>query len=321
LNYSRIIGTGGYLPEQIRTNADLEKLVDTTDQWIVERTGIRQRHVAGPGETASSMAEMAARRAIEAAGIDAAEIGLIVVGTSSPDRIFPSTGCLLQDRLGIKNGCPAFDVQAACAGFVYALSIADQYVRTGTARYALVVGSEANSRILDWTDRGTCIIFGDGAGAVVLGASEEPGILSTHVHADGSYKDLLYVPNPLEGQEADGRRPHMRMFGNEVFKVAVNTLGRIVDETLEANGMTREDVKWLVPHQANIRIIQATARKLRMPMENVVVTIERQGNTSGASVPLALDEAVRDGRIQRGDVVLLEAFGGGFTWGSALMKY
>jgi len=321
LKYSRIIGTGGYLPEQVRTNADLEKLVDTTDQWIVERTGIRRRHVAGADETASSMAEIAARRALEAAGRTAEDVGLIIVATSSPDRIFPSTACLVQQRLGIRNGCPAFDVQAACAGFAYGLSIADQFVRTGAARTALVIGSEANSRILDWTDRGTCIIFGDGAGAVLLGASDEPGVLSTHIHADGSYKDLLYVPNPLEGQEADGRKPHMRMFGSEVFKVAVNTLGRIVDETLEANGMTRADVDWLVPHQANIRIIQATARKLRMPMERVVVTIEDQGNTSGASVPLALDEAVRDGRIKTGDVVLLEAFGGGFTWGSALVRF
>ena len=320
MNYSRISGTGGYLPEQVLTNADLEHRVETTDAWIVERTGIRRRHIAGPDETASSMAEVAARRALATAGIEARALDLIVVATSSPDRIFPSTACLLQERLGV-HGCAAFDVQAACAGFTYALGIADQFIRSGTARYALVVGSEVNSRILDWSDRGTCIIFGDGAGAMVIESATEPGILSTHLHADGRYKDLLYVPNPLEGQEADGRKPHMRMFGSEVFKVAVNTLGRIVDETLEANGVGKDAVDWLVPHQANIRIIQATARKLRMPMERVVVTIEEQGNTSAASVPLALDEAIRDGRIRRGELVLLEAFGGGFTWGSALVRY
>ncbi len=320
MKYSKILGTGGYLPETIRTNAELEQYVDTSDEWIVERTGISERRIAKEGETASQMGTLAAQRALQAAQIDAQQIDLIVVATSSPDRIFPSTACLIQNQLGIA-GCGAMDVQAACAGFAYALSVADQYVRSGAAKHALVIGTECNSRIIDWTDRSTCIIFGDGAGAVVLGQSEEGGILSTHIHADGQYQDLLYVPNPLKGQErTPNERSYMVMKGNEVFKVAVKTLGQIVDETLDAHGLSREDVDWLVPHQANIRIIQATARKLKMPMERVVVTVDRHGNTSGASIPLALDEAVRDGRIQKGDLVLLEAFGGGFAWGSALVR-
>jgi 3-oxoacyl-[acyl-carrier-protein] synthase-3 len=302
------------------SNAEIARSLDTSDEWIAERTGIRRRHIAGAEETASSMAEVAARKAIEAADIEPDSVDLIVLATSSPDRVYPSTACLLQERLGIR-GCAAFDVQAACAGFSYVLGIAHQFIRSGSARNALVVSSEVNSRILDWTDRGTCIIFGDGAGAVVLEAAEEPGILSTHLHADGQYKDLLYVPNPLEGQEGDGRRPHMRMFGNEVFKVAVNTLGQAVEEALSANGAKQADVDWLVPHQANIRIIRALAKKLHMPMERVIVTIEDQGNTSGASIPLALDEGIRDGRIQRGDTLLLVGFGGGFAWGSALVRY
>ncbi len=316
--YSRIAGTGGYLPETVRTNDDISRMVDTSDAWIVERTGIRERRIAAPHETASSMGERAARQAIAAAGWEPASIDLIIMATSTPDRIFPSAACILQQRLGIRE-CGAFDVQAACSGFIYALSIADQFIRAGTASRVLVVGSEINSRLVDWSDRATCILFGDGAGAVVLEASAEPGILSTHIHADGHYQDLLYLPNPEMG--ISGEPPYVKMQGNEVFKIAVNTLGRIVDETLAANGLEKADVDWLVPHQANIRIIAATARKLKMPMERVVVTIERQGNTSSASVPLALHEAVRDGRIRRGQILLMEAFGGGFTWGSALVRY
>jgi 3-oxoacyl-[acyl-carrier-protein] synthase III len=320
--YARIAGTGGYLPAHVRTNDHIAATVDTSDEWIMERTGIRSRHIAADDETASSMAEHAARQAIAMAGIQPDDIGLIIVATSSPDRVFPSTACLLQHRLGIVQCCAAFDVQAACSGFIFALSIADQYVRTGFVGRALIVGSEINSRLLDWSDRSTCILFGDGAGAVVLEASETPGILSTHIHSDGQYQDLLYLPN---ARGVTACRPDtldaIQMSGNEVFKIAVNTLGKIVDDTLAANQMNQADVDWLVPHQANIRIISATAKKLKMPMERVVVTIEEQGNTSSASVPLALNEAVRDGRIQRGQVVLMEAFGGGFAWGSALIRY
>jgi 3-oxoacyl-[acyl-carrier-protein] synthase III len=322
LIYSRILGTGGYLPENIVTNSDLEKKVDTTDAWITERTGIKQRHIAVEGQNTCDLAEQAALRAIEMAGIDKNDIDLIVVATTTPDQVFPSTACLLQDRLGI-HGAPAFDVQAVCTGFVYALSVADKFVKSGSHKTALVVGAETMSRITDWTDRGTCILFGDGAGAVIIQASEEPGILSTHIHADGQYKDLLKVDAGVStdfSKLKDGTA-FMQMRGNEVFKTAVNTLGRIVDETLEANNLQKSDVDWLVPHQANIRIINATAKKLGMSLDNVVVTVDRHGNTSGASVPLALDEAVRDGRIKRGDTLLLEAFGGGFTWGSALIKF
>jgi 3-oxoacyl-[acyl-carrier-protein] synthase-3 len=317
--YSRIAGTGGYLPEEIRSNDDISKMVDTSDSWIYERTGIKNRHVAASHETASSMAEVVARQALETAGIDAQEIDLIVLASSTPDRVFPSAACLLQQRLEIRD-CAAFDVSAACSGFIYALSIADQYIKSGTAKKVLVIGSELNTRVVDWTDRGTCILFGDGAGGVILEASEEPGVLSTHIHSDGKYQDLLYLPNPqaeIEPEE-DG---NIVMKGNEVFRIAVNTLGRIVDETLAANNMTRAEIDWLVPHQANTRIIEATAKKLKMSMDHVVMTLENQGNTSSASVPLALNEAVRDGRIKRGQTILLEAFGGGFTWGSALIKY
>jgi 3-oxoacyl-[acyl-carrier-protein] synthase-3 len=322
MNRSRILGTGGYLPEKVLTNADLEKMVDTTDEWITSRTGIRERHIAADGETTCDLAEHAARRALAAAGVEPADIDLIIVGTTTPDRIFPSTACLLQERLGIR-GCAAFDVQAVCTGFVYALGIADQFIRSGSAKLALVVGAETLSRIVDWTDRGTCVLFGDGAGAVVVGRSDVPGILSSHLHADGRHKDLLTVSGGIS-QGADsmlGRNGKVKMEGNSVFKVAVNTLGRIVDETLQANGLAKSDVKWLVPHQANTRIIEATAEKLDMPMDQVVITVDRHGNTSAASIPLAFDEAVRDGRIQRGDTVLMEAFGGGFTWGSVLLKY
>lgn len=320
-HYSRVIGTGGYLPEEVRTNEQISQTVDTSDSWIFERTGIKSRRIAGADETASSMAEIAARQAIEAAGCDPEDIDLIIVATGTPDRVYPSTGCLLQRRLGIKN-CVAFDVQAACSGSIFALSIADQYIKSGAAKKVLVVGSEICSRVVDWTDRGTCILFGDGAGAVLLSASEEVGILSTHIHSDGEYEDLLYCPNPQAATEANkDEAGYINMRGNEVFKVAVNTLGRIVDETLAANNMQQSDVDWLVPHQANTRIIAATAKKLKMSMDHVILTLENQGNTSSASVLLALNEGVRDGRIQRGQVVLLEAFGAGFTWGSALIKY
>ncbi len=321
MTYSRIIGTGSYLPEKILTNAELEKMVDTSDEWITDRTGIRKRHIVD-GQTTCDLAEQAARNAIEASGVSIHDIDLIIVATTTPDRIFPSTACLLQDRLDI-HGSAAFDVQAVCTGFVYALGLADMFVTTGKAKNALVVGAETLSNIVDWTDRGTCVLFGDGAGAVVLSASEEQGILSTHLHADGQYKELLTVPAGLsENPEAlKAGEAFVEMKGNEVFKVAVNTLGRIVDETLDANNMQKSDIDWLVPHQANIRIIKATAKKLSMSMDNVVVTVDEHGNTSAASIPLALDIAVRDGRIKKGDTVLLEAFGGGFTWGSALLKY
>ncbi|HKJ77558.1 MAG TPA: beta-ketoacyl-ACP synthase III [Gammaproteobacteria bacterium] len=322
MNYGKILGTGGYLPEKVLTNADLERMVETNDDWITERTGIKERRIAADDETTCDLAEQAARRAMEAAGVDKGDIDLIVVATTTPDRIFPSTACLLQQRLDI-HGCPAFDVQAVCTGFVYALGVVDQFIRTGAARCALVVGAETLSRIVDWSDRGTCVLFGDGAGAVVVGAADRPGIHSTHLHADGEYTELLTVPGGVSRGYEDLRQGYafIQMQGNEVFKMAVNTLGRIADETLAANGMKKEDVDWLVPHQANIRIIGATARKLKLPMERVVTTVDRHGNTSAASVPLALDTAVRDGRIQRGDTILLEAFGGGFTWGSALIDY
>ncbi|HEY5682873.1 MAG TPA: beta-ketoacyl-ACP synthase III [Sulfuricaulis sp.] len=320
--YSRIIGTGGYLPAKVLTNQDLEQMVETTDQWIVERTGIRERHIASEDETTAFMGEQAARRAIEAAGISAREIDLIVVATTTADQVFPSTACLIQERLGI-HGCAAFDVQAVCTGFVYALGVADKFVRTGSAKCALVVGSETLSRIIDWTDRTTCVLFADGAGAVILRASDRPGIISTHLHADGKYKDLLCVPAGISKgyDKVMNGTAYVKMEGNEVFKVAVNTLGRIVDETLAANHMKKTDIQWLVPHQANHRIIAATAKKLGMSMDHVVMTVDRHGNTSAASIPLAFDEAVRDGRIKLDDTVMMEAFGGGFTWGSVLLKY
>ncbi len=320
MRYSRITGTGGYLPERVLTNADLERMVDTTDGWIVSRTGIRKRHIARDDETTCDLAEQAAHRAIEAAGIRANDIDLIVLGTTTPDIVFPSTACLLQQRLDI-HGCAAFDVQAVCTGFIYALAIADKFIRTEAARCALVIGAETYSRIVDWTDRTTCVLFGDGAGAVVLQSSHEPGILSSHLHADGQYQELLKVPGGLSYGPHQGSNAYVKMQGNEVFKIAVNILGRIVDETLAANNLTKRDMDWLVPHQANIRIIAATAKKLDMPMSRVIVTIGEHANTSAASVPLALDQAIRDGRIKRGEILLLEALGAGFTWGSVLVKY
>ncbi|MCH7882262.1 MAG: ketoacyl-ACP synthase III [Proteobacteria bacterium] len=320
--YARITGTGGFLPENVMTNADLEKIVDTTDQWIRERTGIEQRHIASEGETVVDLAENASRRAIEAANIDAQEIDLIILATSTPDKIFPSSACILQARLGI-HGCPAFDIQAVCTGFIYALTVAEKFIKSGSCKKALVVGAEVFSRILNWKDRATCVLFADGAGAVILAADEETGILSTHIHADGKYENLLRVPYGIADgyDQLKAGKAFVEMKGNEVFKVAVNTLGRIVDETLAANQMMKSDIDWLVPHQANMRIIAATAKKLKMSMDQVVVTINKHGNTSAASVPLALDVAVRDGRIKSNELLLLEAFGGGFTWGSVLVRY
>ncbi len=322
MTHSQVIGTGGYLPEKVLTNAELETMVETSDAWIFERTGIRERHIAAPEQTTCDLAEAAARRAIEAAGISAPDIDLIIVATTTPDQVFPSTACLLQQRLGIQ-GCAAFDLQAVCTGFVYALDVADKFIRTGSARHALVVGAETLSRIIDWSDRGTCVLFGDGAGAVVLSASDKPGILSSHLHADGRYEPLLTVPAGISRgyDKVQAGQAFIHMQGREVFKVAVNTLGGLVDETMQANGLQRSDVDWLVPHQANYRIIEATAKKMSLPMDRVVVTVQEHGNTSAASIPLAFDVAVRDGRIQRGDTVLLEAFGAGFTWGSVLLNY
>ena len=322
MSYPRIAGTGSSLPERIVTNAELARSVDTSDAWIRERTGIGRRHIIDEAESTCDLAERAAWSALDSAGVDPSVLDLIVVGTTTPDRIYPSTACRLQARLGAGE-CAAFDVQAVCTGFVYALGIAEKFFRAGGIGRALVVGADTHSRLLDWSDRGTCVLFGDGAGAVVLEASDSPGVMSTHLHADGRYEPLLYVDGGTPrgaGRIADGGA-YTKMQGNEVFKVAVRTLHRIVDETLAANRMERTDVDWLIPHQANLRIIEATARKLGMSMDRVIVTVEDQGNTSAASVPLALDAAVRDGRVQRGQVLLLEAFGGGFTWGSALVRY
>lgn len=318
MTYSSIMATGSYLPERIMTNAELESMVDTSDEWIQTRTGIKKRHIAAEDETTGDMAEQAARQAIAAADIDVNSIDLIILATSTPDLIYPSTACLLQNRLGIHNGCAAFDIQAVCSGFVYALSIADKYIKSGTAKHALIIGADTNSKILDWTDRSTCVVFGDGAGAVILQANDEPGIYSTHLHADGAYADLLQVPAGVSNRKGE---PFIKMRGNEVFKIAVKTLGDIVKETLDANGITKNDIDWLVPHQANIRIIAATAKKLDLSMDKVVLTVAEHGNTSAGSIPLALDTAVRAGDIKRGQTLLLEAFGGGFTWGSALLKY
>jgi 3-oxoacyl-[acyl-carrier-protein] synthase-3 len=322
--YSRIAGTGSHLPEKVVTNHDLEKIMETSDQWIRERTGICERRVISGDETTTTLAEEACRKAIEAADVDPAEIDLFVMGTTTPDLVFPSSACLVQKKLGLPD-CGAMDVNAACSGFMYAMSIADKYIRCGDARKVLVCGSETLTQVVNWERRDTAVLFGDGAGAVVLEASEDPGILSTHIHANGEHADLLRtdtgVSRGFGDMSENDFKPEVEMKGNEVFKVAVRTLHRIVDETLGANGLEKSDLDWLIPHQANLRIISATARMLDMSMDHVVVTVDRHGNTSAASVPLALDEAVRDGRIQRGDLMLLEAFGGGFTWGSALIRY
>ena len=320
--YSRIAGTGRYLPERILTNAELEKMVDTTDEWIRSRTGIERRHIAADDQTTTDLAEIAARQAMESAGVQASDIDFIVVGTTTPDVVFPNVGCLLQERLGIR-GCPAFSVEAACSGFIYALSIADKFISTGGSGCALVIGAETLSRMTDWSDRSTCVLFGDGAGAVVLQPADEPGLISCHLGADGHYKDLLYNPygTSRRPQPGDTEGPYIHMKGNEVFKVAVKTLEGVVTQTLEANRLDKSEIDWLIPHQANIRIIQATAKRLGLPMDRVILTVQDHGNTSAASVPMALDTAVRDGRIRRGDLLMLEAFGGGFTWGSALIRF
>ncbi|BBB15238.1 3-oxoacyl-[acyl-carrier-protein] synthase 3 [Candidatus Rickettsiella viridis] len=316
MKYSRIAGTGAYLPKNSVSNADLIKRgIDTTDEWIVSRTGIRARHLADASDTTSTMATAAAKKALEAAGCSAKEIQLIIVATSTPDKYFPSTACLVQSALGV-DGCPAFDVVAACAGFNYALSVADQFIRNGQINSALVIGSETMSSIINWEDRSTCILFGDGAGAVVLQASDTPGIISTHLHAAGSYKDLLFLGTGLREEKA-----HLVMQGNPVFRIAVKKLSEILDETLQANGIQASAIDWLIPHQANLRIITAMADKLKLSMDKVVITVDQHGNTSAASVPLALDTAVREGRIQRGQLLLMESFGAGLAWGSALVRF
>jgi 3-oxoacyl-[acyl-carrier-protein] synthase-3 len=317
--YSRITGTGSYLPEKILTNKDLEKTVDTSDEWIFTRTGIRQRHIAADHENSSDLALAASRKAIEAAGITPADIGLIIVATTTPDMVFPSTACLLQAKLGVKNG-PAFDMQAVCSGFVYGLATADQFMKSGEYKHILVVGAEIYSRILDWKDRATCVLFGDGAGAVVLSRSDAPGILASRLHADGTQAHILSVPGTVSAGAVSGR-PLLQMEGNTVFKYAVKVLGEVAEETLAAANLDKSQLDWLIPHQANIRIIQATAKKMGLGMERVVTTVDRHANTSAASVPLALDEAVRDGRVRKGQHVLLEGVGGGFTWGAVLVRW
>lgn len=320
--YSRIIATGSALPERVVTNADLEKIVDTSDEWIHSRTGIRQRHIVADGETTGDLAFRAAETALAEAGVKASELDLIILGTTTPDIIFPSTACLVQHRLGA-NGCAAFDVNAACSGFVYALGIADKFIRSGQSKKVLVIGAETLTRMVDWTERETCVLFGDGAGAVVLEASTEPGIYATCLHADGGHKDLLYNPVGVSVgfKDEPNHGVRIRMSGREVFKVAVKTLDSLVEETLQAAGMEASQIDWLIPHQANLRIIEATAKRLNMPMERVIVTVDKHANTSSGSVPLALDYAVRSGKVQRGQNLLLEAFGGGFTWASAMLRY
>jgi 3-oxoacyl-[acyl-carrier-protein] synthase-3 len=316
--YSSIIGSGSYLPRNVVTNDDLARRMDTSDEWIRTRTGIRQRHIAEAGETSSSLALEASKAAIAAAGIAAQDIDLIILATSTPDYVFPSTACLLQAKLGIK-GCPAFDVQAVCSGFVYALAMADLFIRSGQHRCALVVGAEVFSRILDWNDRGTCVLFGDGAGAVILRADAKPGVMASALHADGSYAGILSVP----GNVCDGKvtgDPFLRMDGPAVFKFAVRVLDEVARETLAKCDQQVEDIDWLIPHQANLRILESTAKRLGLPPEKLIVTVDTHGNTSAASVPLALDAAVRDGRIKAGHKVMLQAVGGGFTWGAALVR-
>lgn len=320
MTYARISGVGGYLPETRLTNDDLvARGVDTSDEWIVARTGIKARHMAADGQLTSDLALAASRRALSAAGLAADAVDLIIVATSTPDFVFPSTACVLQNKLG-NRGAAAFDVQAVCSGFVYAMTVADKFIRSGSHKCALVVGAEVFSRILDWKDRGTCVLFGDGAGAVVLTASDRPGILSTAVHADGSYSNILSVPGHVRNGQVVGD-PFLRMDGQAVFKLAVRVLAEVANEVCEAAGRTTSDIRWLIPHQANVRILDATAKKLGLGADNVVVTVDQHANTSAASVPLALDAAVRDGRIQSGHSILMEGVGGGFTWGAVLLDF
>jgi 3-oxoacyl-[acyl-carrier-protein] synthase-3 len=315
MTFSKIIGSGSYLPDRVLTNQDLEKMLETTDEWITTRTGIKQRHIIADDQVTSDMAYEASKKALQDANLDAQDIDLIILATTTPDKIFPSTACTLQAKLGIPE-CPAFDVQAVCSGFIYALSIAEKFIKTGTSTTALIVGADAMSRITDYKDRSNAILWGDGAGAVILKKSNEPGILSTHIHAQGKYEDMLHVP-----RRHNGESDTIEMQGNQVFKMAVNTLDAIVDQTLDTNQLKKSDIDWLVPHQANIRILDATAKKLSMSMDKVIVTIDKHGNTSAASIPLAFDEGVKAKKIKKGQIVLMEAFGGGFTWGSALIKY
>lgn len=317
--YSRIIGTGSYLPERVLTNQDLEKMVETSDEWIRTRTGITQRHIAREDQSASDLAMLASLNAMTAAGVTSKDIDLIIVATTTPDMVFPSTACILQDKLGVEN-CPAFDVQAVCSGFVYALATADMFVSSGKCRNALVVGSEIYSRILDWNDRSTCVLFGDGAGAVVLSQSDEPGILSSHLHASGNYRDILSVPGSISGGIIRGN-PYINMDGGAVFKFAVKVLEDVAHEAVAENQLQTSDIDWLIPHQANIRIIRSTAQKLGIPLDRVVITVDKHGNTSAASIPLALDIAVRDGRIHKDQLIMLEGVGGGFTWGAVLLRW
>lgn len=322
MTYSKIAGTGSYLPANIVTNQDLEARLETSDEWIRSRSGIKRRHIAADDQFTSDMGLIAANNAMDMAAIKASDIDLIVVATTTPDKVFPSTACIIQRKLGI-HGCAAFDIHAACAGFVYALDVANRFIRTGGAKKALVIGSETYSRILDWNDRTTCVLFGDGAGAVVLEASDTPGIMSSHIHADGQFEELLHVPAGISNgyDIVRAESAFIQMSGHEVFKKAVSTLDAMARETLDLNNIPHSELNWFVPHQANLRIIKAAAKKLEIPMDRVVVTVDEHANTSSASIPLALDTAVRDGRIQRGELVLFEAFGAGFTWGSTLLRY
>ncbi|HET7612135.1 MAG TPA: beta-ketoacyl-ACP synthase III [Rhodanobacteraceae bacterium] len=322
LTYARILATGSALPERVVTNDDLAKIVDTSDEWIRTRTGIRERRIAADGETTGDLALRAAQQALADAGVKASDLDMVVLGTTTPDIIFPATACLIQNRLGA-NGCMAFDVNAACSGFMYALGVANNFIRTGQVKRALVMGAETLSRMIDWNERETCVLFGDGAGAVVLEAADEPGVIATCLHADGGYKHLLYNPVGVSAgfKHEKNHGVRIRMSGREVFKIAVKTLDALVDETLQAANMHADQIDWLIPHQANLRIIEATAKRLDMSMEQVIVTVDKHANTSSGSVPLALDAAVRSGKIRRGQNVLLEAFGGGFTWASAMVRY
>tara|TARA_B100000795_G_scaffold177056_1_gene133814 strand:+ start:582 stop:1535 length:954 start_codon:yes stop_codon:yes gene_type:complete len=317
MTFSKITGVGSYLPKKVLTNNDLEKSLDTTDAWITSRTGIKERHIVGQNELTSDLAYEAAKNAIKNAGIAVSNIDLIIVATTTPDKIFPSTACIVQTKLGIKN-CPAFDVQAVCSGFIYGLAIADNFIKTNSAKNVLVIGADSMSKITDYSDRSNAILWGDGGGAVIVSSSNEKGILSTHLHADGQHEELLHVPK----KNIDNKiQQTIEMQGSQVFKIAVNTLDKIVDETLLANQLEKKDIDWLVPHQANIRILEATARKLEMSMDKVIVTIDRHGNTSAASIPLALDDGIKKNKIKPGHLLLMEAFGGGFTWGSALIRF